>query len=373
MLEEPLVVETRSWKPWMSTIAKILVVLLFPIGVGINFGNFYWASALLQIGIPGFTLVVTLQIAAFSVLIMLPGIFFERRIKSKPITESIRKMAVVSILITWLVPLVSSLSIPPMIAVITNPVFIVPNFFMPLLSISFFIILPILDREFILRHTPEQFQYRKYPQLSRDLKNYVGKSRYLFMLIWTGLLFSPIISIGYWTDTLIDSVLFTVEISSGGVWLDFMSLVISFSIRSTTTIHAAFLIFSLRFIFVRDLFRFNEGNITRSRLISMGILSEIAPVAILTLVQFMTYLVFGFPFEFYSWILPTPIFPILGYVYVRMSRNLSSAIILWDTEEHRMWFDTDTIQAPDQQPKDLGIKVPITYLIRSRLLKRMRR
>ena len=356
----------------MSTIAKILVVLLFPIGIGINFGSFYWASALLQFGVPGFIFNDSILLVAFSVLIMLPGIFFERKIRSKPIKDSIRKIAVASLLITWLVPLVPSYFFVPVIAMV---VVFVPTFYIPLLSISFFIILPILDREFVIRHTPEQFRNRKYSQLSRDLKRYVGNSRYLYMIVWTGLLFSPIVSTGLWGDILIESVLYSITIFSGGPWLipEFMSLSISYTIVSTTLIHSAFLIFSLRFLFVRDLLRYNEGNVTRSRLISMGILSEIVPVATMTLILYMASLTFGFPIGFYSLTLPTPIFPLLGYAYVRMSRNLSSAIILWDTEEHRMWFETDRTPSPEQQPKDMGIKVPIAYLIRSRLLKRMKR
>lgn len=373
MLEEPLMVESNSWKSWKSTIAKILVVLLFPLAVGINFGGFYWASALLQIGSSTFTPFDTLLIVTISVLIMLPGIFFERRIRSKPIKDSIRKIAVASLLITWLVPLVPSFFFVPVIAMV---VIFVPTFYIPLLSISFFIILPILDREFVIRHTPEQFRNRKYSQLSRDLKSYVGNSRYLYMIVWTGLLFSPIVSTGLWGDILIESVLYSVRIFAMDPWFggwELMSLSISYTIVSTSLIHSAFLIFSLRFLFVRDLLRYNEGNVTRSRLISMGILSEIVPVTIMTLILYMASLTFGFPIGFYSLMLPTPIFPLLGYAYVRMSRNLSSAIILWDTEEHRMWFETDGTPSPEQQPKDMGIKVPIAYLIRSRLLKRMKR
>ncbi|MGY5864112.1 MAG: hypothetical protein RTV41_05875 [Candidatus Thorarchaeota archaeon] len=370
MLEEPLKDVSISWN---STIAKIVVVLLFPLAIQIHYSGFFWASALLQLGPSLFTFNDSLLIVAFSVLIMLPGILFERRIKSKPITESIRKIAVASILITWLVPLAASLFFMPVIMVIAMVVFLLPTFYMPLLSISFFIFLPILDREFILRHTPEQFQHRKYPQLSRDLKSHVGKSRYLYLILWTGLLFSPIVSTNLWGDYLLESILYTVQIDSGGIWMEFMFPTIFFSIVSTSLIHSVFLIFSLRFLFVRDILRYNKGNVTRSRLISMGVLSEIAPVAIMTLIQFMAVLSFEFPFGFYTLILPTPIFPLLGYVYVRMSRNISSAIILWDTEEHRMWFEPDMTPTPEKQPQDLGIKVPISYLIRSRLMKRMKR
>jgi hypothetical protein len=102
----------------------------------------------------------------------------------------------------------------------------------------------------------------------------------------------------------------------------------------------------------------------------MGILSEIAPVAFLTLMQLLTYPISEFVFGFYTWILPTPIFPILGYIYVRMSRNLSLSGTLWDDEEHRMWFEVDGPPSPEQQPKDRGIKVPITYIIRSKLRRR---
>jgi hypothetical protein len=97
----------------------------------------------------------------------------------------------------------------------------------------------------------------------------------------------------------------------------------------------------------------------------MGILSEIAPAAMLTLQQLSYIMVMELPFGYYNWILPTPIFPLLGYLFVRMSRALPPYHTLWDEEEHRIWFE----EKHREKVRDPRLKVPISYLIRSRLRK----
>ena len=91
----------------------------------------------------------------------------------------------------------------------------------------------------------------------------------------------------------------------------------------------------------------------------------------MSLLNVVYQLSLGFPIEaFYQTILPTPIFPLLGFLYLRFTRLPMMMDELWDEEEHRMWFEVDKpTLSPTQQPREQGIKVPITYMIVSQFRK----
>lgn len=370
MLEERS--EAVSWK---TTILKILVVLLFPIGIERRFSSFSflfsilfrvsedWDGTIITIAAP-----LTVLIA---VIMMLPGIYFDRKVKSTPIASSIRRKAIVTTLITWLIPygLVFSFTFVPidLFAYAIDPIMAIP-----ILSLSFFIILPILNREFMLRRTPENMQMTSLSRLFRSYKRQFGKKRFLPLIIWTGLLVSPLLSFGPWGVAL-QSIFYQMQASSGGAILEDILTFLTFmySVQPIVYLHSIVLIFSLRFVFARDIFRFSDGKVTQSRLISLGILAEVAPVAIMTLFQLVIYLPLAIPFGYFPLIVPTPIFPILGYIYVRKSRVPPRSEFLWDDEEHRMWYEEDRPSTgPDSQPIELHIKVPISYLIRSKFRRR---
>jgi hypothetical protein len=357
MLEVPTFTDKVPWRP---TIAKILVVLLFPLIGGFSYGSIYFANLLYVSGF-AFTIIDTMLIVLISILLLLPGIYFERRMKSRPISTRVRRSAFAAIAAVWLIPFILiPLSPPPP----TMPILYLPLSGIPILSIAFFVILPLLNREFIIRQTPEKYHSQSYIEMSNIFKKQIGRRRFLPLMIWSALLFSPLLSFGSWNIQL-ESLLYTITlVLRGPTFMDGLGIEqIIYSIPMTYFMHGSFLIFSLRFIFIRDIFRFTEGKVPYFRLISMGILSEIAPAAMLTLQQFATIMVLELPFGFYSWILPTPFFPLLGYLFIRLSKATFPFDTLWDDEEHRMWFE----ERQREQAMDLGIKVPISYLIRSRL------
>jgi hypothetical protein len=352
--------KTADRVPWRPTIAKALIVLLFPLGIGYSFGGFYLISALLIIGPIPFSFFDSLLITLFSIIFLLPGIYIERRIKSKPVANSVRKSVIVVTIAIWLVSFFVSLIAMPIVPMM---LFLhLPSVYIPILSISFFIILPLLNREFIIRQTPEKYHMRSYVELSESYKQHFGKRRFLPLLIWSGLLFSPLFSFGPWQINIV-SLLYNVLMDVGGPIYTVAINQFIYSVISVSGLVAHFLIFSLRFVFIRDLFLFSKGEVSQSRLISMGVLSEIAPAAMLTLQQFALIIVLEMPFGYYSWILPTPLFPLLGYLFARKSRYTDQSDYFWDDLEQKMRFDKEP------QPMDLHIKIPVSYLIRSRLRK----
>jgi hypothetical protein len=137
------------------------------------------------------------------------------------------------------------------------------------------------------------------------------------------------------------------------------------------TLPGLLLLFSIRLVFIRDIYRFSDGGVTKSRLISIGLLAEIVPVAIMTLISTANSIGMGEFFgSFTQFIFPTPIFPLLGYLYARFSKLRITPDELWEDEEHRMWYEEEQpTLPPGQQPMDYRIKVPISYLIVSQFRK----
>jgi hypothetical protein len=204
---------------------------------------------------------------------------------------------------------------------------------------------------------------RSYIDLDDSFRRQFGRKRFLPLLLWSALMLSPLLSIGSW-EIGVESLLFSTRISTAEIFFAFLDIHrFVISLISITSLPGYYLMFSLRFVFIRDLFRFNEGNVSQSRLISLGILSEMAPAAMLTMFQFSYIMVLDVPIWYYVWIMPTPVFPLLGYVFARMSRHTLTSDTLWEDEENVMWFESD------QEPMETRIKVPISYLIRSHLRK----
>jgi len=350
---------------WKKTLFKIFIVLVFPIGISINFdyGLEQWTSILFHVDYDGQLIFASLFTVLFAIILMLPGIFFERKIQLNPISSSIRRKALISIVAIGL------LSFGFVFISIFNPYFYgidagVPIIFVPILTISLFIFLPIFNRELTIRSTPMNMQSLSFSFFSSIFKMRFGKLRFLPVLLWVGLLFSPIIIMYPWGDIWGLSILFQMRLYIATFMRDFPYLY-GFYLNLTPLNNLPFvmLVFSLRFVFIRDIYRFNEGTIQKSRLISIGLLAEIVPVAVLTLLNLSAL-------EFSQYFIPTPFFPLLGYLYVRYSKLPPMMDEIWEDEEHRMWFEDDKQPISlVQKPMEHRIKVPISYLIVSQFRK----
>ena len=345
---------------WKRTLAKISIVLVFPISIWMEpgFGIGLWISILFHME-PSRSLIfaspITVLIAIF---LMLPGVYFDRKIHSNPISSSIRRKAIILVVATWLLSYgfaFLSFFDPYFFSVVlfTRIVYI------QTLTISIFIFLPILNRELTIRSTPANMQTYSLSYLSNVFQSRFGKLRFLPVLIWAGFLFSPIVSLGSWGNILLLSIFYQMQLFLGVGLIREIIFSYAFFLNLTPIylLHYVMLVFSLRFVFVRDIYRYSDGRVTKSRLISTGLLAEIVPVAVLSLLSLSMY-------GFYEFILPTPFFPLLGYLYVRFSKIPLMIDELWEDDEHRMWYERDKPHlSPLQPPTEQGIKVPISYLI----------
>ncbi|MHA2221517.1 MAG: hypothetical protein ACXAAO_05615 [Candidatus Thorarchaeota archaeon] len=353
----------RPRKLWNPIFAKVLIVLIIPVrfSIYIDQGYFDYFSLLFEITD---SIYFTPLTAIVALGIMLPGIHFNRKITAESISSRVRRRALILALVTLLLPL--ALLFP-------NPFlgFQYYNSFLyvPVLSISLFIILPIMNREFILQNTPTELHASTYTYLSTDFKKRLGRLRFLPAILWIGLFLSPILS-SFYNNTIFHSPLLTMRLDIDYYY--YYSYRLLGELTPMTTLSFVFLWFSLRFVFLRDIYRYNKKRIRNSRLISIGILAEIVPVVSMTFYFALPpLLVLEIPM--YSiFFLPTPFYPILGYLYVRKSRNIPKTDRIWDEDGHTWWFEDETPLSPQTKPDELRIKVPIAYLIRSRLRRRRR-
>lgn len=363
----------RRRPSWIGTLVKIIIVLVFPISFYVDIffnNNIVWESILFSIASSG-TIVFDSILVLSAIFVMLPGIYFDLKINSSPISNPIRKKAAIVTIVSWL------LTFDPLYIRILNPDWVDLGpysaiTFIPTLTIPLFIVLPILNRELVVRSTPANLRKHSLSYLYNGFKNRFGRRRFLPFLIWGGFFFSPIIILGFWGNVELLSMFYRTTIGLDYYYFDFPYFYgIYLNLVPMIVLPSFLLLFSIRLVFIRDIYRFSDGRVTKSRLISIGLLAEIVPVAVLTLMY--TTISIGmdvFPGSFTQFIFPTPIFPLLGYLYVRFSKLRITPDEPWDEEEHRMWFEEEQpTPTPGPQPIEHRIKVPISYLIVSQFRK----
>jgi len=271
-------------------------------------------------------------------------------------------MVIFSATTSWLLSYGFTLlySFNPDFMVDVNPaIFSIPTF-----SIPIFIIWPILKREFVTRITSVRLHECTYAYLARNMRQRFGRGRFLPVLIWIGLLFSPIMYFNSWGDILFISIFYNALLNIGGGFIPIEILVFHtffFYLNPLYGLPYVMLVFSLRYLFVRDIYRFNDGIILKSRLISSGLVAEIVPATLLT---FLGLALSGFP----QIIFPTPFFPLLGYLYIKKSKPSTLREVIWEVEEHQMWFEAESpTLSPIKQSIDHHIKVPLSYMFISKI------
>jgi hypothetical protein len=367
---------TGRRKPIASFLIKLAVVLLFPLGVSFSPGHIYWESIILDSS-PDLRIVASfIPAPALALLagffIMLPGILFERQLKSRPISMKVRGRTAIACFLSWAISLLLILSYGPIYGGTHYSTVIL---YTPILSIAFYVLLPLISRETTIRSISKEHRNLGFGFVTSTLQQKVRRERVLSGLLWFGLVFGPFMTywvVWYWTAQLYFGSLFysSIIVLGGDVLFErLLSLDFNVSLISiNTTILPVIALFSaVRFLFVRDIFRYQSGVIKRSRVVSIAILGELLPSAVLTSFSFVTIGVGSVGPIF----LPTPILPVIGFLFIRFSRVVPIKEELWPDYESRMWFEKEhTPYVPE--PMEETIKVPVMYLLVSQLRKRLR-
>jgi len=350
-------------RPSAVFLIKTLVVISFPIAGTFGSSGTMLFSVLLEIG--GNHVIAFNSI--FSVLaglvIMLPCLIFELDLRNKPISASILIRAVAASILCWLI----SIFISFVVIFSFDPFLFQVIGYTPVLAISFFVILPLITRETVMRSIPSEHRNLSYEILSSTHSEMFRREKILSGLLWASLVFSPFM--GYMVSS----------------WWDFrfyfMSLFYQFTVFSDYPIILEdwfpnvgiqiiavigpvlpfiVLLSAIRFVFVRDVFRFQSGFTNKARLASIALLGEILPSAIILFITLFLSPIGTITFAYF----PVPLLPIIGFAYIRFSKVLDMNEEIFPDHEYRMWYEKE-------RPAE-SIKVPISYLLVSQIRKRLR-
>lgn len=359
---------TSRRRPIAGFLIKILVVLLFPLSGYIWFPEFRWTSLLITINLD-YDIIIRPVLSLLAILVvMLPCLIFEHKLNTNPISKSVRGRAAGAAILSWFltIPVPSGYIFPYEIYHLTMIQYV------PVLSISFFIILPLISREATLKRISLEHHTLSVRLISSTLRKKIRREKLLSGLLWTCLIFSPFIFyFDYmdWTPSFQFMSLFyesTVSVTYPFLIREGLPLQIYFSSTMALLLPFTALLSALRFVFVRDVFRFQSGLVKKQRLASVALLGEILPSAIII---FMLTFLYGSGVSIPLTFFPLPILPIIGFLHIRFSRTTPVQEELWPKYEHRMWFEKErTPYTPE--PVEESIKVPITYLLVSQIRRR---
>ncbi len=356
-------------KPTAMFLIKLLIVLSFPLQGIFSSPYFGWISILLIVGGSPFVTFTSLFSVLTGLVILLPCMIFEYQLNSRPIDKSMRWRAAGASILSWLISIFLSniIGFDPYLYYALDFTFI--------LSIAFYVVLPLISRETALRSISTEHKTLSYSFITSSIRKRFKRERVLSGLLWAGLIFSPFVFYvdTFWWNTRLFfmSLFFQYDITSGysvlsGLELS-LPLEIQFSSWPAYGVPFLALLSVIRFVFVRDLFRFKLGLTTNSRLLAVSILGEILPSAAIT----FTSLPFAFYGDYMPLILPFPILPLIGFVFIRLTRIVPMREELWLDYEHRMWYEKEHVPYTPE-PKDETIKVPVTYLLVSQVRKRLK-
>jgi hypothetical protein len=247
------------------------------------------------------------------------------------------------------------------------------------LSIAFFVVLPLINRESTMQRISPEYHSVSYRFIRFVQRKRLRGESILSGLLWIGVVFCPFlmyIGWGWWTPSFQFMSLYSQFMIStvppipwfGALQLHFGYFELYFTAWTAIAIPVMMLMSSVRFVFVRDIFRFQNGIVSRPRLVSVAVLGELLPPATITLLALAT----APQPSFITLLYPIPILPVIGFLYLKLSKVEPLKQELWPDYEHRMWFDKER-DPLSPEPVDESIKVPLTYLLVSQVRKRRRK
>jgi hypothetical protein len=358
-------------------LVKMLVVLIFPLQMVIAPPNIRWISLLLVVQsnqVPFFTSIPAILIG---LIVMLPCIFFERLLNSSSISRTVRKQVAaacaLSCGIAFAILLTGMVNPPPniLLAALSNaPYAHAATLYAPILGISFFVVLPLILRESALRFVSADHRQLRYKFINSLLQKRFKREKVLSMLFWFCLLFCPfLLGLGttWWSFRFSSlSIFYIMNFPAYSPLAQVIPAMGSLALTSSDFISLPItvLLSSVRFVFVRDLFRFQRHIINRSRVASTAILGEILPSAIITLLTLSR----DPSAAAILLILPTPILPFAGLALIKFSRATPLKDELWPDYESKMWYEQGQEPPATKSPEE-SVKVPLTYLLISKVRK----
>ena len=373
MTDTNMIQRAKTRKANILFFVKILVVLIFPLEMVLSSSLSGWISLLLVVHSNQFPVFRPMLSVLVGLVIMLPCIYFERLLNNTSISKPVMKQVVAYCTLSC------GISAVLLITGVASPYSIVFDsisgalplytaaIYAPILGISFFVFLPMILRESAKRSISRKHGQLSYKVVSSILQKKFKREKVLSGLLWFGLLFCPfiiaIINTAFSFQMSSISIFYLVYLPTYPVYLDVPFFGNSLQLKAfpVDSLPILLLLSSVRFVFVRDIFRFQKGIINRSRLASEAILGEILPSALITSLTLITSSGPAFQLLF-----PTPILPIFGFIFIKLSRAVHMKDELWPDYESKMWYEQG--QEPHAtEPPEESVKVPLTYLLISKV------
>jgi len=382
---------------WLKMTAKILVIMLLPLSMRFEIGDFgsyfYYVSIILNIGAiprrlvfeppPGIypSLNLNLLLIVSALLLCVPGIYFNHWLFRQPRERPIKKQLLAAVVFTpmMLFP-VSFLFFAPVVYPSIYP-YGYSLTFLPTWILIVLVLLPVFAREGSFMDAARRRQGTK-PSTDTQtttISRFPGKGMLMALIVGIVALCVPFCAFADSWTTGQNTVLFLSTSWSGylGFWSGYSYFEI-FPLSYASILMPAFLIAPLEFmvgslitplvflfnlLFGHGVLLYIQSRTSVVRTALYGILSMGVPFAIYSVQFLMPGPVTGFTMQY----IPLPVLQALGVLMVLFVEPTRQDDRIWDDAEDRMWFDEgdqDAGRAPEPRPK---VTIPVTYLLRSRI------
>jgi len=313
-----------------------------------------------------------------------PAIFFNYKVLRSPANKPLRNLAIGVLIISSFMTFLAMLIIMPMYSPIYyyNYMLIQNIQTFPTIVIGAFIILPMIQRQAVLIAAPENLHTESVETLRRHSELRASREMSLATILWAGLYFFPyfIISMGSMYYSYVQMYSFSYMMSVDSylyVGYEFANVFYAMVVP-IFTLPILGILSALRFVFVRDIYRYLKHEIKYRRLMYMGILGDVFPVIAFT--AMIGFLSAGAIFSLNA--IPIPCMVFLGLLITRLHRSvLPHANRIWADVDARMWYEEEeqsqsiipaiaaTPEMP-HRPTEEKIKVPLSYMLMSHIRRR---
>jgi hypothetical protein len=318
---------------------------------------------------------------AIGLFLAAPAIYFNYRLITSPANKPLRNFAFGIMVFSGFVAFMALMIIASTGSIYYYNYMLVQNTqIFPTLVVCFFIILPMIQRQAILIATPEELHSSTVRELERHPHLEVRREKALAALLWACLCFLPFFMMTYsysyyYENTTFYS--FAYLFSSGYTYYDFFEY---FATSGTAVpffgLPVLGILSSIRFVYVRDIYRYLKHEVAYHRMLYIGIFGDIFPVISFTLIN---SIIAPGSVPFYN-VIPIPSLFFVGLLLARLHKSvLPYANRIWEDVDARMWFEDQVEQPPILQvperpyrPTEETITVPIRYMITSQIRKRFR-
>jgi len=315
-----------------------------------------------------------------------PAIVFNYRLSKSPANKPFRNLAIGVMVLSSFIVFMALLIVMPLF----SPIYyynyqLISNLqTFPTIAIGAFVILPMIQRQAVLIASPEGLHSNTMREIEMHPQLKVRREKTLTTILWIVLYFFPFLMLNmssiYYSYASVLSFSYTMN-----MYAEFYRIIdlgfptISGMVTPFISLPIIGILSALRFVYVRDIYRYHKHEIPYRRMMYMGILGDIFP-----LISYMVITGIIFPGGMYSAsIIPLPFLFFMGLLIARLHRSvLPYANRVWEDVDARMWFEqeeesrpiitTPIVTTPENphRPTEERITVPFAYMLVSHIRKK---